>query len=59
MFSGNISEQLCCLSDLHILDLAHNNLSGFIPPFFGNFSGLKSPSFYEPVDPDTASFVFY
>ncbi|GMP69178.1 hypothetical protein CsSME_00028530 [Camellia sinensis var. sinensis] len=31
MFSGNIPEQLCSLTHLHILDLALNNLSGSIP----------------------------
>ncbi|KAK1568983.1 hypothetical protein Q3G72_031244 [Acer saccharum] len=40
-FGGNIPSQICILSTLHILDLSHNNLSGFIPPCLGNLSGLK------------------
>ena len=40
-FGGNIPSQICSLSTLHILDLSHNNLSGFIPPCLGNLSGMK------------------
>ncbi|EEF47490.1 serine-threonine protein kinase, plant-type, putative [Ricinus communis] len=48
MFTGNISERLCSLVDLHILDLAENNPSGFILSYFGYFSKLKSPPIYFP-----------
>ncbi|XP_059593001.1 receptor-like protein EIX2 [Vitis vinifera] len=41
MFTGDIPEQLCWLSDLHILDLALNNLSGFIPQCLGNLTALS------------------
>ncbi|CAK9149619.1 unnamed protein product [Ilex paraguariensis] len=42
MFYGNIPENLCHLYNLHILDLAGNNLSGSIPSCLGNLSGLSS-----------------
>ncbi|KAG6656059.1 hypothetical protein CIPAW_05G260900 [Carya illinoinensis] len=41
-FDGGIPRELCHLNFLHILDLAHNNLSGHIPPCFGNFSAMRS-----------------
>ncbi|EXC07674.1 LRR receptor-like serine/threonine-protein kinase GSO1 [Morus notabilis] len=41
-FTGGIPPQLCGLSNLHLLDLSHNNLSGHIPHCIGNLSGLKS-----------------
>lgn len=39
---GHISDQLCALSSLHILDLSDNNLSGNIPKCFNNFSVMVS-----------------
>ncbi|WJZ81644.1 hypothetical protein VitviT2T_001476 [Vitis vinifera] len=41
MLTGDIPEQLCWLSDLHILDLAVNNLSGSIPQCVGNLTALS------------------
>ncbi|WJZ81603.1 hypothetical protein VitviT2T_001438 [Vitis vinifera] len=41
MLTGNIPEQLCGLSDLRILDLALNNLSGSIPPCLGHLSAMN------------------
>ncbi|RVW99362.1 putative inactive leucine-rich repeat receptor kinase XIAO [Vitis vinifera] len=41
MFTGDIPEQLCWLSHLHILDLAVNNLSGSIPQCLGNLTALS------------------
>ncbi|KAF8391022.1 hypothetical protein HHK36_023322 [Tetracentron sinense] len=40
LFSGNIPRQLCLPSYLHILDLAHNDLSGLIPSCLSNLSGM-------------------
>ncbi|KAF8391025.1 hypothetical protein HHK36_023325 [Tetracentron sinense] len=40
LFSGNIPRQLCLLSYLHILDLAHNDLLGLIPSCLSNLSGM-------------------
>ncbi|XP_059630506.1 receptor-like protein EIX2 [Cornus florida] len=40
LFSGDISQQWCKLTDLHILDLADNNISGVIPSCFGNLTAL-------------------
>jgi len=42
MFVGKIPPNLSRLSGLHILDLANNNLSGMIPPSFGNTTAMKS-----------------
>ncbi|KAK2636761.1 hypothetical protein Ddye_031553 [Dipteronia dyeriana] len=39
--TGNIPEQLCRFPKLHILDLARNNLSGYIPKCLGNLEALK------------------
>ncbi|XP_059633723.1 receptor-like protein EIX2 [Cornus florida] len=39
-FSGNIPQKWCNLSNLHILDLAHNNLSSAIPNCLGNLTTL-------------------
>ncbi|KAF3432986.1 hypothetical protein FNV43_RR24088 [Rhamnella rubrinervis] len=46
---GHISEKLCALSSLHILDLSHNHLSGYIPKCFNNFSVMvsKNAHYYE------------
>ncbi|RVW24455.1 MDIS1-interacting receptor like kinase 1 [Vitis vinifera] len=41
MLTGDIPEQLCWLSHLHILDLAVNNLSGSIPQCLGNLTTLS------------------
>ncbi|KAL6350641.1 hypothetical protein AAG906_025571 [Vitis piasezkii] len=41
MLTGDIPEQLCWLSNLHILDLAVNNLSGSIPQCLGNLTTLS------------------
>ncbi|XP_041011516.1 receptor-like protein EIX2 [Juglans microcarpa x Juglans regia] len=41
-FDGGIPQELCHLNFLHILDLAHNNLSGHIPLCFGNFSAMRA-----------------
>ncbi|CAK9153874.1 unnamed protein product [Ilex paraguariensis] len=48
MFYGNIPEKLCHLYNLHILDLADNNLSGSIPSCLDNFSSLSSWTPYSP-----------
>ncbi|XP_019055459.1 PREDICTED: receptor like protein 30-like [Nelumbo nucifera] len=45
-FSGNIPEQLCGFTCLHFLDLARNNLSGFIPSCFGNLSAFVDLNSY-------------
>ena len=42
MLRVDIPEKLCCLSHLHILDLALNNLSGSIPQCFANLTALTS-----------------
>ncbi|CAL5338160.1 unnamed protein product [Camellia sinensis] len=41
LFTGDIPQQLCHLSDLHILDLAHNYFTGSIPHCLGNLSGFN------------------
>ncbi|KAM7502839.1 hypothetical protein LguiB_001743 [Lonicera macranthoides] len=41
-FSGNISKKLCLLQELHVLDLAQNNLSGPIPACLSHLNGMKS-----------------
>ncbi|XP_071928230.1 receptor-like protein EIX2 [Coffea arabica] len=41
-FHGPISDTLCQLSHLRVLNLAHNNLSGFIPRCFNNISAMVS-----------------
>ncbi|XP_059436257.1 receptor-like protein EIX2 [Corylus avellana] len=38
LFHGDIPQQLCLISNLQILDFAHNNFSGVIPQCLGNFS---------------------
>ncbi|KAG5558240.1 hypothetical protein RHGRI_008242 [Rhododendron griersonianum] len=37
-FLGNLPYELCLLSSLQILDVAHNNLFGHVPRCFANFS---------------------
>ena len=39
-FHGPISDTLCQLSYLRVLNLAHNNLSGFIPYCFNNITTM-------------------
>ncbi|KAL7229363.1 hypothetical protein ACSBR2_007963 [Camellia fascicularis] len=39
-FQGSIPYELCRLSSLQILDLAHNNLSKFVPKCFNNFTAM-------------------
>lgn len=39
---GHIPFELCRLTRLQVLDLAHNNLSGTIPKFFNNFKALAT-----------------
>lgn len=39
-FYGHIPKELCHLTSLQILDLAHNNLSGTIPSCFSNFNSM-------------------
>ncbi|THG01990.1 receptor-like protein EIX2 [Camellia sinensis] len=51
MFSGNIPKQLCHLPYLHILDLAHNNLSGPLPPCLGNLIRLSTFTPYDRLPP--------
>ncbi|XP_027177151.1 receptor-like protein EIX2 [Coffea eugenioides] len=41
-FYGGISDKLCLLSNLQVLNLAHNNLTGYIPHCFNNFSMMVS-----------------
>ncbi|KAL3731237.1 hypothetical protein ACJRO7_028158 [Eucalyptus globulus] len=43
-FTGDIPLQLCQLHKLQYLSLAHNNLSGVIPPCFSNFSQMWANS---------------
>ncbi|XP_057429360.1 receptor-like protein EIX2 [Lotus japonicus] len=40
--TGSIPEELCRLPLLHLLDLAENNLSGFIPTCLGNAHGFST-----------------
>ncbi|XP_017970659.1 PREDICTED: tyrosine-sulfated glycopeptide receptor 1 [Theobroma cacao] len=42
ILTGSIPEQLCHLSNIHILDLAQNNLSGSIPTCLGSLPRLKT-----------------
>ncbi|KAM5587074.1 hypothetical protein ABKV19_005832 [Rosa sericea] len=44
--SGHIPQQLCNLSYLHILDLAHNNFSGTIPKCFNGMTSLVNEDGY-------------
>ena len=54
MLIGGIPVQLCQLCDLHILDLALNNLSGSIPQCLGNLNALTSVALlYREIDDDT------
>ncbi|XP_030461329.2 receptor-like protein EIX1 [Syzygium oleosum] len=47
-FTGDIPLQLCHLANLQYLSLAHNNLSGGIPPCFNNFSLMWANSTFTP-----------
>ncbi|KAF8390987.1 hypothetical protein HHK36_023287 [Tetracentron sinense] len=56
LFSGNIPQELCRHSDLHFLDLAHNDLSGLIPSCLSNLNGMIIgkvfvPSIFTASDP--------
>ncbi|TYI85307.1 hypothetical protein E1A91_D05G431700v1 [Gossypium mustelinum] len=59
-FNGEVSSLICNASDLEILDLSHNNLSGTIPQCFGNLSNsleflnLKKNKFYGTIPPTFA-----
>ncbi|CAN6577478.1 unnamed protein product [Malus baccata var. baccata] len=44
--NGCISQQLCNLQGLHILDLSHNNLSGTIPMCLDNLTSLVNDDSY-------------
>ena len=39
-FHGSIPNELCALVSLQVLDLSHNNLSGYLPKCIGNFRGM-------------------
>ncbi|KAM7497471.1 hypothetical protein LguiA_021885 [Lonicera macranthoides] len=41
-FNGSINKKLCHLQELHVLDLAQNNLSGSVPACLSNLNGMKS-----------------
>ncbi|KAF3435149.1 hypothetical protein FNV43_RR22236 [Rhamnella rubrinervis] len=41
-FTGNISSEFCGFSNLHVLDLSNNGLTGLVPHCIGNLSGMKS-----------------
>ncbi|KAJ9709815.1 hypothetical protein PVL29_001333 [Vitis rotundifolia] len=58
MLTGNIPRQLCWLSDLRILDLALNNLSGSIPPCLGHLSALNSATLLD-ASPDDLYSGYY
>ncbi|GKV48776.1 hypothetical protein SLEP1_g55569 [Rubroshorea leprosula] len=45
MFRGKIPKNLCFLSNLHVLDLKQNSLSGLIPSCLGNLSNLVNGSY--------------
>ncbi|KAI9169311.1 hypothetical protein LWI28_010585 [Acer negundo] len=51
LLTGNIPEQLCRFPDLHILDLAQNNLSGSIPRCLGDLKALKYIRTYNSENP--------
>ncbi|XP_052486497.1 receptor-like protein Cf-9 homolog [Gossypium raimondii] len=59
-FNGEVSSLICNASDLRILDLSHNYLSGTIPRCFGNLSNslqflnLKKNTFYGTIPPTFA-----
>ena len=41
MLSGNIPEELCNCTQIHVLDLGHNSLSGSIPTCLGRLGGYQ------------------
>ena len=41
MLFGKIPKQLCGITNIHVLDLAQNIFSGFIPSCFGSLVGYK------------------
>ncbi|KAM0939101.1 putative non-specific serine/threonine protein kinase [Dioscorea sansibarensis] len=46
LFTGPISEKICNLEYLRILDLSHNNFSGQIPSCFHNIGHVESLQYY-------------
>ncbi|KAK1575789.1 hypothetical protein Q3G72_008305 [Acer saccharum] len=58
LLTGNIPEQLCGFPILHILDLAHNNLSGRIPTCLGNLKAMKYARYYSSVLPSIEHIEF-
>ncbi|XP_048135020.1 receptor-like protein EIX2 [Rhodamnia argentea] len=64
-FTGDIPLSLCRFPHLHYLSLAHNNLSGGIPPCFTNFSQMRANSNFTPstwaksiFTPSTSGYVW-
>ncbi|GLT42456.1 hypothetical protein SLA2020_164530 [Shorea laevis] len=58
LFSGYIPLELCSLSQLQILDLADNNLTGKILPCFGKFPTMVNATHLNP-DNDSDYFLFW
>ncbi|XWS34589.1 hypothetical protein CRYUN_Cryun21dG0051200 [Craigia yunnanensis] len=58
MLTGSIPEKLCHLSNLHILDLAQNNLSGSILSCLGSLPRLKTLRNFFTLGPSTHDITF-
>ena len=63
LFHGDIPQQLCLISNLQIIDLAHNNFFGVIPQCLGNFSyggypDLSINELYGPIPGSLSSLTF-